>query len=163
MSYRLIAGYSVLAAFSLAFLVIAIVVIRVITLDTPDARTPRSQSSTYVVEKGDSLAAISEETGVPVREIEDLNPKLDPLALLPGQRIRLKKPSARERRRAALRRARRPYSYVVKRGDGLLLIAEKTGVDVARLRSLNKKKNLDKLIPGMRLRLRIKQPAGSRG
>lgn len=158
MSYRLIAGYSVLAAFSLAFLVIVIVVIRVITLDAPSPSAPKVRLSTYVVKKGDSLAAISQKSGVPVARIESLNPKLDPLALLPGQRIRLKPVSPQAKRRAAARRARRlarlPRVYVVKPGDGLLGIAEKTKVDIDRIRSLNKIKDPDKLLPGRRLKLR---------
>jgi len=158
MSYRLIAGYCVLATFSLAFLVIVIVVIRVITLDPPAPPSQKARFSTYVVRDGDSLAAISEKSGVPVDEIEKLNPTLDPLALMPGRRIRLKPVSPQAKRRAALRRARRlanlPRRYVVKPGDGLFLIAEKTKVDVKTLRRLNKKKHLKKLIPGMRLKLR---------
>jgi len=158
MSYRLIVGYCVLATFSLAFLVIVIIVIRVITLDPPAPATPKTRLSTYVVRKGDSLAAISQKSGVPVERIESLNPTLDPLALMPGRRIRLKPVSAQAKRRAAQRRARRlanlPRRYVVKPGDGLFAIAEKTKVDISTLRSLNKKKNLKKLLPGMRLRLR---------
>ena len=154
MSYRLIVGYFVLAVFALAFLVISIIVIRVITLDTPEPPVPRSKVASYVVKKGDSLAAISNQTGVPIEAIEALNPKLDPLALVPGRRIRLKKVTRREKRRAAVRRARRPRHYVVKQGDGLLLIAEKAKVDPVRIRSLNPDKDLDKLTPGMRLRLR---------
>ena len=159
MSYRLIAGYTVLAAFSLAFLVIVIIVIRVITLDPPEPSTPHTRLPTYVVRKGDSLAAISEKSGVPVARIESLNPRLDPLALLPGQRIRLKPVSPEAKRRAAARRARRlarlPHVYVVKPGDGLLGIAQKTKVPMTRIRSLNPSlKDPDKLFPGKRLKLR---------
>lgn len=154
MSYRLIFGYCVLAAIALAFLVIAVLVIRVMTLDTPSPPARKSNLTSYLVKEGDSFAAISQETGVPIEEIESLNPALDPLALVPGRRIRLKKASPRERRRAAQQRARRPRVYVVKPGDGALAIAEKTKVDPNRLRALNPKTNLDKLTPGMRLRLR---------
>lgn len=154
MSNRLFLGYTLLAAFALALLVIAILAIRVVTLDTPGPPARKSNLSTYVVQPGDSLAGISEQTGVPVEEIENLNPSLDPLAIVPGQRIRLKEVTPAERRQAARRRARRPRVYVVRRGDGLLAIQEKTGVDVNRLRKLNKEKKLDVLLPGMRLKLR---------
>ena len=93
---------------------------------------------------------------VPVEEIERLNPRLDPLTLLPGTKLRLKPVTQREKRRAKLKRARMPRRYIVKQGDGLLAIAEKTGVPVERLRALNRRKNLNKLIPGMRLRLRAR-------
>jgi LysM repeat protein len=154
MSPRLIVGYFVLAVFALSFLVVAIVVIRVITLDTPSEENREPTSASYVVQEGDSLAAISRDTNVPVDEIQRLNPRLDPLTLLPGTKLRLKPVTRRERRRAQLKRARIPRRYIVKPGDGLLGIAEKTDVPVERLRSLNKRKNLNKLVPGMRLRLR---------
>lgn len=46
--------------------------------------------ATYEVEEGDTLTAISAETGVSVARIETLNPGLDPQALSPGQEIRLR-------------------------------------------------------------------------
>lgn len=44
----------------------------------------------YTVEEGDTLSAIEAETGVPVSRIEQLNPGLDPQALTPGQKLRLR-------------------------------------------------------------------------
>lgn len=43
----------------------------------------------YVVRQGDTLIVISAATGIPQETIEELNPKLDPQALIPGQKIRL--------------------------------------------------------------------------
>ena len=154
MSYRLIFGYCVLGAFGLAFLVVAILVIRVMTLETSTPPAAEAKGPTYVIRDGDTLAGISETTGVKVERIEDLNPSLDPLALVPGERIRLQPVTPRERRAAARRRARLPRRYVVKQGDGVLLIAEKTKVPVARLYALNPDSKLKKLTPGMRLKLR---------
>jgi LysM repeat protein len=45
---------------------------------------------TYVVKSGDTLGAISERTGVPVEKLQELNPELDPQALVSGQKIKLK-------------------------------------------------------------------------
>lgn len=45
---------------------------------------------TYRVRAGDSLSIISARTGVSVDTLEQLNPGVDPNALLPGQRIRLR-------------------------------------------------------------------------
>ena len=154
MSYRDIAGAITLAFVGLVVLVVVIIAIRIVTLDTPAATPRNSNDATYEVVDGDSLAGISEQTGVPVSQIEDLNPRIDPLALVPGQRLRLRPRTAREKRRAAERRARMPRYYVVKRGDALLAIAAKTKVDMFRIRQLNKKKDLDVLYPGMRLKLR---------
>lgn len=44
---------------------------------------------TYTVKAGDTLAGIAEETGVPIEEIERLNPGVDASSLSIGQEIRL--------------------------------------------------------------------------
>lgn len=43
----------------------------------------------YIVRPGDTLVSISEHTGITVEELVELNPDLDPQALISGQRIRL--------------------------------------------------------------------------
>jgi LysM repeat protein len=49
-----------------------------------------SSKRSYVVQPGDTLSVIAEETGVPVDELTQLNPGLDPQALLEGQRVKLR-------------------------------------------------------------------------
>ena len=44
----------------------------------------------YVVQPGDTLLAIEEETGVSIERIQELNPGLDPQILSSGQRLRLR-------------------------------------------------------------------------
>ena len=44
----------------------------------------------YTIKTGDTLGAIAEKTGVPVERLEELNPELDPQALVAGQRIKLR-------------------------------------------------------------------------
>jgi len=44
----------------------------------------------YTVKPGDNLAAIAQETGVPLEELMSLNPELDPQGLVSGQRVRLR-------------------------------------------------------------------------
>ena len=51
--------------------------------------TPTTQA-TYVVKVGDTLGSISAKTGVPVATLQELNPQLDPQALVSGQKIRLR-------------------------------------------------------------------------
>jgi LysM repeat protein len=58
-------------------------------LTTTAAREPR-QPATYTVEPGDTLGGIAEDTGVPVDTLLELNPELDPQALISGQRIKLR-------------------------------------------------------------------------
>jgi LysM repeat protein len=48
------------------------------------------QRGVWVVHEGDTLAQISEETGIDVDELLQLNPDLDPQALIQGQRIALR-------------------------------------------------------------------------
>jgi LysM repeat protein len=45
---------------------------------------------TYIVRTGDSLSRISVRTGVSVVQLLQLNPKLDPNAIRPGQRLKLR-------------------------------------------------------------------------
>ena len=45
---------------------------------------------TYTVKSGDTLAGIAEKTQVTVERIQELNPELDPQALVSGQKIKLR-------------------------------------------------------------------------
>jgi LysM repeat protein len=51
-----------------------------------DSKGPRF----YRVKAGDTPSAIAERTGVPLSQIMELNPDLDPQTLAPGQRIKLR-------------------------------------------------------------------------
>ena len=44
----------------------------------------------YVVKAGDTLGSIAERTGIPVEKLQELNPELDPQALVSGQKIKLR-------------------------------------------------------------------------
>jgi LysM repeat protein len=44
----------------------------------------------YTVKPGDTPSSIAEKTGVPLADILRLNPDLDPQALSPGQRLKLR-------------------------------------------------------------------------
>src|SRR5947209_928394 len=47
-------------------------------------------AGTYVVKQDDTLAAISQQTGVSVSRLEQLNPNVDPQTLAAGERLRLR-------------------------------------------------------------------------
>lgn len=51
----------------------------------------KTTRTTYVVRSGDTLSAISIETGVPVVRIQELNPDVDVQALQPGERLKLRR------------------------------------------------------------------------
>ena len=61
--------------------------------DTETTTTPnrqRRQRRNYVVKPGDSFGSIAEKTGVSIAQLEQLNPDVDPQALVVGQRIKLR-------------------------------------------------------------------------
>jgi len=57
---------------------------------TATAPKARRQPATYTIQSGDTLGAIAEETGVPVETLQQLNPEIDPQALIAGQKIKLR-------------------------------------------------------------------------
>jgi LysM repeat protein len=54
------------------------------------ARRDRLVQNVYTVKTGDTLAGISEKVGIPVENLLELNPDLDPQALVSGQKIKLR-------------------------------------------------------------------------
>jgi LysM repeat protein len=100
-------GARLAAAAALAVAVAVVLVVLAGTLSNgdggpaggvPDNGTSAAESgskrvagpATYKIREGDTLSAIADETGVSVARIEDLNPGLDPQAITPGQKIRLR-------------------------------------------------------------------------
>ena len=59
------------------------------TTTTTDT-APQPTQTFYTVKTGDTLAGISVSVGVPIETLQELNPDLDPQALVSGQKIRLK-------------------------------------------------------------------------
>ena len=53
-------------------------------------KKPRTKAKTYTVKSGDTLTSISQKTGVPVSEIQSLNPEVDPQILSAGETLKLK-------------------------------------------------------------------------
>ena len=45
----------------------------------------------YTVKPGDTPSGIAEKTGVPLTKLEQLNPSMDPQALSPGTRLKLRR------------------------------------------------------------------------
>jgi LysM repeat protein len=58
------------------------------TATAPAKKVPRKR--TYRVKEGDTLTAISDKTGVSTARLVALNPGLDPQALQPGDRLKLR-------------------------------------------------------------------------
>jgi LysM repeat protein len=54
------------------------------------AKSKKTDERFYVVEPGDSLSTIASKTGVSVDRLTQLNPDLDPQALISGQQVKLR-------------------------------------------------------------------------
>jgi LysM repeat protein len=50
----------------------------------------RTKAKTYTVESGDTLTTIARKTGVPVAELQALNPEVDPQILTVGETLQLR-------------------------------------------------------------------------
>jgi LysM repeat protein len=57
---------------------------------TTGGERKRRRGNTYTVKTGDTLGTIAETTGVSVEQLQELNPELDPQALVSGQKIKLR-------------------------------------------------------------------------
>lgn len=57
---------------------------------TPDGSAAVTTRTSYKVKAGDSFAAIAEKLGIDVNTLQDLNPEIDPRALQPGQKLKLR-------------------------------------------------------------------------
>ena len=53
------------------------------------ATRPKTPRGYYVVRAGDNLFTIATRTGVPIETLRQLNPSLDPQALVTGERVKL--------------------------------------------------------------------------
>jgi LysM repeat protein len=62
----------------------------VTTTPSRAGRERRRRRAIYRVKTDDTLDRIAAKTGVPVERLLELNPELDPLALVSGQRIKLR-------------------------------------------------------------------------
>jgi LysM repeat protein len=54
-------------------------------------KKPRTKAKKYVVQSGDTLTSIAHKTGIPVAELQALNPEIDPQILIAGETLKLQK------------------------------------------------------------------------
>ena len=147
-----------LAPAALAALVVAIIVIVVISTGAAGRRPRRAESAHvsvrsvppyWTVRPGDTLAQISQKTGLTIAQLEAFNLNTDPLALIPGQRLNLWRHPPAPRPKAP-----GPRWWTVRPGESLGSIAVKTGINLATLEHLNPRLAPATLQPGDRVRLR---------
>ncbi len=63
---------------------------RTSTAQTTERKPAPRRAAIYTVKTGDTLGAIAEKTGLDVETLLELNPELDPQALVSGQKIKLR-------------------------------------------------------------------------
>jgi LysM repeat protein len=54
-------------------------------------KKPRTKAKTYTVQSGDTLTSIAHKNGIPVAELQALNPEVDPQILIAGETLKLQK------------------------------------------------------------------------
>jgi LysM repeat protein len=59
------------------------------TTTTGKRKSTKKAKTTYTVKSGDSFSSIAAKTGVDAGSLQEANPKVDPSALHPGQKLKL--------------------------------------------------------------------------
>lgn len=97
---------------------------------------------TYTVRPGNTLYAIAQFFGTNPEEIAEANGLVPPYTIFPGQELLL-----------PIEEIRSPRYYVVRPGDTILSIADRYGLELENILSLNKLENPNIIYPGQILRL----------
>ena len=118
-----------------------------ITLSTPaiasaDTVAPRMN---YQVRTGDSLAKISQITGIPAQSIAQANNLATDSAMRPGQHLVIPSGSFVQASKTASK------TYIVKAGDTVSEIAKKYNTTVSQITKLNKLVNANRIYVGQKL------------
>jgi LysM repeat protein len=104
MEKRTSAAARLVAALALLLAVVVVVVVASAALSGNDSspnhkkaqsheqseKKPRTKAKTYTVESGDTLTTIAHKTGVPIAELQALNPEVDPQILTVGETLKLR-------------------------------------------------------------------------
>jgi len=147
-----------LVVLGLAVLLVAIVVVAATTLTGAESATSADQARAaklaklpvyWKVHTGDTYVRIARKTGLTVEELETFNPRVNPGAIRPGQKLklRLKVPKPKPKPPG-------PRFHTLRSGESFGSVAAKTGRSIDRLQQLNPKLKPTALQPGDRVRLR---------
>jgi LysM repeat protein len=147
-----------LIAVGLTVLLAAIVVVAATTLTGASPVTKAEQARAaqlrklpvfWKVHTGDTYETIARETGLTVDELETFNRYVDPSAIRPGQRLKLRLHVPKPKPKPL-----GPRFHTLRTGESFGSIAARTGVPISRLQRLNPKLKATALQPGARVRLR---------
>ena len=96
----------------------------------------------YTVRPGNTLYAIAQFFGTTVKEIAEANGLVCPYTIYPGQELVI-----------PVEQITSPRYYVVRPGDTIISIADRYGLEVEDILSLNRLQNPNIIYPGQILRL----------
>jgi len=97
---------------------------------------------TYTVRPGNTVYAIAQFFGTTVKQIAEANGLNHPYTIYPGQELVI-----------PIEDIRSPRYYVVRPGDTILSIADRYGLEIENLLTLNRLDNPNIIYPGQILRL----------
>jgi murein DD-endopeptidase MepM/ murein hydrolase activator NlpD len=120
-----------------------------------------SQDNTITVGAGDTLAAVSRKTSVPMEDLAKANGLKPPYRLTVGQTLKLPAKAVAEAQAAASDRNNEDEEVTVGRRETLAAIARRTGVSLQTLARINDLKPPYRLSRGQTLRLHERAPASS--
>jgi len=109
---------------------------------------PSSSQYVYRVQKGDYLGKIAKKTGVSIKQLTRANRLSKRTTLYPGQKLII---PGKSKRNVSIRD--NVYSYRVKKGDCLSIIAQKTGVSLSSIAKANRMKKSSSIKPGQMLKI----------
>lgn len=118
-------------------------------VDTPPAQT--GDETTYVVQRGDTLAKIAARFGVTTKQIADLNGITNPNLIITGQKLRI--PAAAPAAAPTAGQTGAAKTYTVRAGDTLVAIATRFGVTVQAIQQLNNLASPDQIYTGQVLKI----------
>jgi LysM repeat protein len=110
---------------------------------------PRHVHPYWVVQPGDTYAEISMKTGLTVAQLQAFNRDVDPLNLIPGERLNLWRHPPKPRPKPP-----GPKFWTVRPGQSFGSIAAKTRINIVTLERLNPGLKPSSLQPGDRVRIR---------
>lgn len=136
-----------------AIAVVTLTLPRTTGVHRPPARPPhvaqRRPPPYWTVRPGDTFTEIAAKTGVTVAELGAFNPDVDPLGLVPGERLNLWRYPPKPRPKPL-----GPRIWTVRPGESFGSIAAKTGINIVTLEQLNPRLKPATVQPGDRIRLR---------
>lgn len=154
LAYLLMGGVGVVVC--AIVVVCAMVVLAVTSAGDEDPRATEKRAAAlrklpdyWIVRRGDTYVLIADRTGLTVDELQTFNPRVNPSAIEPGQRLKLRAKVAPPEPKPP-----GPKWVTVHPGDSFSSIAAKRGKPIARLQRLNPKLKPTALQPGDRVRLR---------